>query len=64
MGKERMDGEWQRRRNRREEKMKREEKGETQVEHINICEDTEEEDSFSDIQREMCEIYDRENEEE
>ena len=40
-----------------------EEKGETQVERINISDDTED-DYFSDIERELCEIYDRKNEEE
>ena len=64
MAKKRMDWERHRIRNRRKEKAKREEeKGETQVEHINIGEDTEE-DYFSDIEKGLCEIYDRENEEE
>ena len=40
----------------------KEEVGAIQIEHVNIIEDSEE-DSFSDIHREWCEIYDRENEE-
>ena len=42
---------------------RKEEAREIQVEHINISEDSEE-DSFCDIRREWCEVYDRENEEE